>query len=369
MPSVNASANDKALYDQVTKSNGGVSSDSRNKLAKDLNTFLTLLTSQLKHQDPTSPMDSSQFTQQLVQYAQVEQQISQNEKLDKILTANNNTLSAMGVNYIGKYVEAESSSVPLQDGVGRFAYGVASTAKTVGILIKDSTGKVVRGIDGSPAAGVHEYRWDGKDDSGNQLPDGSYSLSVTAIGDNGTIETYTTAFGRVTGVTNKDGEVNLIMDKLAAPMSKILSASDSVASNTQSLASSAIQYLGKTVEMRTNVLALQDKAATFRYTLPDRTDKTTIVIKNAAGNTVRTIDGSTTKGEASYTWDGKDDAGNQLADGSYSVAVSGKLGSQTVSPSSLTTFGKVTGVVSRNGIATLQMGKAESAVSTVVGAT
>lgn len=369
MPSVNASANDKALYDQVTKSNGGVSSDSRNKLAKDLNTFLTLLTSQLKHQDPTSPMDSSQFTQQLVQYAQVEQQISQNEKLDKILTANNNTLSAMGVNYIGKYVEAESSSVPLQDGVGRFAYGVASTAKTVGILIKDSTGKVVRGIDGDPSAGVHEYRWDGKDDGGKQLPDGAYSLSVTAIGDNGTIETYTTAFGRVTGVTNKNGEVNLIMDKLAAPMSKILSASDSVASNSQSLASSAIQYLGKTVEMRTNVLPLQDKAATFRYTLPDRTDKTTIVIKNAAGNTVRTIDGSTTKGEASYTWDGKDDAGNQLADGSYSVAVSGKLGSQTVSPSSLTTFGKVTGVVSRSGIATLQMGKAESAVSTVVGAT
>lgn len=369
MPSVNASANDKALYDQVTKSNGGTSSDSRNKLAKDLNTFLTLLTNQLKNQDPTSPMDSSQFTQQLVQYAQVEQQISQNEKLDKILTANNNTLSAMGVNYIGKYVEAESSAVPLQDGTGRFAYGVASTANTVGILIKDSTGKVVRGLDGDPSAGVHEVRWDGKDDSGKQLPDGSYTLSVTALGDNGTIETYTTAFGRVTGVTNKDGEVNLIMDKLAAPMSKILSASDSVAANTQSLASSAIQYIGKTVELKTNVLPLQDKAATFHYTMPDRTDKTTILIRNAAGNTVRTLEGSTSKGDASVTWDGKDDAGNQLADGSYSVSVSGKLGAQTLTPSVLTTFGKVTGVVSRSGIATLQMGTAESAVSSVVGAT
>lgn len=369
MPSVGASANDKALYDQVTSQNGGTESTQRNKLAKDLNTFLTLLTSQLKHQDPLSPMDSTQFTQQLVQFAQVEQQISQNEKLDKILTANNNSLSAMGVNYIGKYIEAESNAVPLQNGQARFAYGVASNATTVGVLIKDETGKVVRGIDGETTAGIHEVRWDGKDDSGKQLPDGTYTLSVTAIGESGSIETYTTAFGKVTGVTTKNGEVNLIMDKVAAPMSKVLSASDDFTVNSAALAQSAIQYLGKTVEVRTNALALQDGAAKFAYTMPDNTDSTTIIVKNASGAVVRTMEGSRTKGATTGTWDGKDDAGNTLANGAYTISISGKVGEQTVSPSSLTTFGKVTGVTSRNGISTLVMDGAETAVSSVISAT
>lgn len=369
MPSVGASANDKALYDQITASNGGSESSSRNKLAKDLNTFLTLLTSQLKNQDPLSPMDSTQFTQQLVQFAQVEQQIAQNEKLDKILTANNNSLSAMGVNYIGKYIEAESTSVPLQDGQARFAYGVASNANTVGILIKDATGKVVRGIDGDPSAGVHEFRWDGTDDNGNKLSDGTYSLAVTAIGDNGSIETYTTAFGKVTGVTNKNGEVNLIMDKLAAPMSKVLSASDNFATTSQALASSAIQYLGKTVELRTNTLALQDGVAKFNYIMADRTDETTISIYNKDGTLVRTLEGNKTGGTAIGSWDGKDKDGNQLDDGAYTIKISGKVGEQTVTPFEVTTYGKVTGVVTRSGVSTLQLGKAEVAVSAVVGAT
>jgi len=225
MPSVAASANDQALYSQVT--NGG--SQSRNKLAQDLNTFLTLLTSQLKYQDPLSPMDSTEFTNQLVQFSQVEQQITQNEKLTSLLQATQSSQAAMAVNYMGRVVEVESNKLPLQDGSAKFAYGLAADAETVGIMIQDSTGKTVYGAEGKTTQGVHEFNWDGKDDSGNQLEDGTYTISVTAMGEDGSIDTWTTVFGTVTGVTSQGDEVLLIMDKVGAPMSKLLSVTEKVA--------------------------------------------------------------------------------------------------------------------------------------------
>ena len=77
---------------------------SKNKLAKDLNSFLTLLTSQLKNQDPLSPMDSSEFTNQLVEFAQVEQQISMNDNLTNLIGLTNQSIVTSAVSYIGKTI-------------------------------------------------------------------------------------------------------------------------------------------------------------------------------------------------------------------------------------------------------------------------
>jgi len=224
MPSVNAAANDQALYEQMASTNGGVNSTSRNKLAKDMNTFLTLLTSQLKNQDPLSPMDSTEFTNQLVQFAQVEQQISYNEKLDNLITLNRGGQAAMAVQYIGMHVEAESNRVPLQDGYARFAYGLTEDAKSVGIMIQDATGKPVYTEAGKTTQGVHEFEWDGKDAYGNQLDDGTYTISLTALDKDGaSIDTWTTVFGKVDGVTSQDGEAILTMGKVGVTLDNILS--------------------------------------------------------------------------------------------------------------------------------------------------
>lgn len=228
MPSIHAAGNDLALYDQVSAQNGGTSSNARNKLAKDLNTFLTLLTSQLKNQDPLSPMDSTEFTNQLVQFAQVEQQIGQNEKLEKMINVNVGSQAAMAVQYLGHYVEAEHNQVPLQDGKGRFAYGLAGDADTVGIIITDEAGKVVKTDAGKTTAGIHEYKWDGKDKDGNQVPDGTYEISVTALDrDGASVDSWTTVFGKVDGVTSSDGATVLAMGKIGVSMDKILSVTPS----------------------------------------------------------------------------------------------------------------------------------------------
>jgi flagellar basal-body rod modification protein FlgD len=197
---------------------------SRNKLAKDLNSFLTLLTSQLKNQDPLSPMDSTEFTNQLVQFAQVEQQINSNESLTNLIGLSQQNIITNAVNYMGKTVEANSNKVPLQDGHAKMAYGLESEAQNVAIVIRNSGGQIVYSTTGEKTAGVHPLEWDGKDSTGKQLPDGTYEIQVTALSKDDTpVNTYTTAFGKVTGVTTKDGKTLVVMDKLGVPIDKILS--------------------------------------------------------------------------------------------------------------------------------------------------
>lgn len=203
------------------------SGQAHKKLVEDLDTFLTLLTSQLKNQDPLSPMDSTEFTNQLVQFAQVEQQIYQNENLEKMLVSQSATQQAMAVNYLGSTVEAESTRVPLQDGKAKLAYGLAEDASETWVAIKDGAGRVVRMFEGNTRAGVHALNWDGKDSYGNPLPDGAYDLVVTSLAaDQGQIDTWTTVFGKVTGITTVDDGMMLSMDGVGVPMDKVLSVSD-----------------------------------------------------------------------------------------------------------------------------------------------
>src|SRR3954452_2810695 len=91
-----------------------------NKLSQDYTTFLKLLTTQLQNQDPMSPMDSSQFTNQLVQYSQVEQQIGQNDKLEKLVKMQSNNQTQASLGFIGLDVEATGSA---------FTYDGSSPAK------------------------------------------------------------------------------------------------------------------------------------------------------------------------------------------------------------------------------------------------
>jgi len=98
------------------QSNTGSDNSSRQTLSADMNTFLTLLTTQLKYQDPLDPMDTAEFTNQLVQYSSVEQAIQTNEKLDSLLSMNVANLGAQAVSYIGKTVQVLGDVMPLEGG-------------------------------------------------------------------------------------------------------------------------------------------------------------------------------------------------------------------------------------------------------------
>lgn len=200
------------------------SSSSAAKLAENFDQFLTLLTTQLKNQDPLSPMDSAQFTQQLVQFAGVEQQINANKNLETLISLQKSSQVMGALDLMGKKVEASSDKVPLMNKQATFAYELPKNAAQAAYAITDSSGRTVFSGTADATAGRHEYTWDGKTKQGVQLPDGAYTISVAAIDAAGNpIDTTTSVIGTVTGVETGDtgaimqlGSVKLPIDKLTA---------------------------------------------------------------------------------------------------------------------------------------------------------
>lgn len=210
------------------------SDSSKSKLSGDLNSFLTLLTAQLKNQDPLSPMDSTEFTNQLVQFSGVEQAINTNTNLESLIGLTQASIGATAVGYIGKEVQAESATMPLQDGSAKYTYTLPSDASKCLIVIKDASGAVVKTEQGQLKAGTYHMTWDGKDAYGKQLDDGAYSLEVQATGTDGkSIEKiYTTVFGKVTAVANDGDDVMVAAGPVLFGMSYIVSVRDFVAPTT-----------------------------------------------------------------------------------------------------------------------------------------
>lgn len=212
-----------------SNSNTGSSStaDSAKSLSTNFSTFLTLLTTQLKNQDPLSPMDSNQFTQQLVQYSMVEQQINSNSKLDSLIQAEqaNQIVGASG--YIDRTVEVSGSDVIL-DSTKTAQIGVALPAEAVAgtVTIRDKDGNLVRQLT-TPAGktGRIELTWDGKDSNGNAMAQGAYKVSVAATDSNGkAVDATTSTIANVIGVKAVDGVASFeFADNITAPIVDLIS--------------------------------------------------------------------------------------------------------------------------------------------------
>jgi flagellar basal-body rod modification protein FlgD len=216
------------MVDSVTNSTAATAAaskvdTSKTKLSTDLNSFLTLLTSQLKNQDPLSPMDSTQFTNQLVQFSQVEQQINMNSNLTNLIGLTQQSIASNVVNYIGKTIEGPSSQAPLINGALKASYNLTEKAASAQMAVKDGQGNIVFSKTLDATQGVHEFNWDGKDANGIQLKDGTYTLQVNALkADGSTLDTSTTVFGKVTGVTSVSGVTTLLLGNIGIPMTSVL---------------------------------------------------------------------------------------------------------------------------------------------------
>jgi flagellar basal-body rod modification protein FlgD len=195
----------------------------RARLAENFDTFLSLLTTQLKNQDPLSPMDSNQFTQQIVQMTGVEQQLLTNDLLKK-LVGNTGSGVSTAVALIGKEVRAEADVSRLSGGKAAWTYELDRDATDVKLEILDPKGRVMNAIAATDnKAGDHAFVWDGKSASGTPMAEGIYSLRVTARDASGsTVTSKVFSDGLVTGVEQSDGATYVTINGAQVPWDKIV---------------------------------------------------------------------------------------------------------------------------------------------------
>jgi len=194
-------------------------------LATNFETFLQLLTTQLRNQDPLSPLDSNEFTAQLTQMSGVEQQLLTNDLLTSLLAAQQGGGLGAAATYIGKEATAAWSATELTEGRAGWTYELASTAGSATLEVLDSSGTVVwSGPAPERGQGLHDFAWDGRASNGNQMPDGGvYSLRIKAQNANGgELGAQVLTRGRVTGVEMYDGQPFLTIGNAIVPLTSLI---------------------------------------------------------------------------------------------------------------------------------------------------
>ena len=186
--------------------------------------FLGLLTAQLSHQDPTSPMQADSFTSELAQFAGVEQQITTNTNLTQLLSLSQDTQVSQSTSLVGRQAVVASSQIALQNGSGKLQLN-PTKAGPAEIAITNSAGTVVRTESLTLGHGTTDWTWNGKDDSGNTLANGTYDAAVVSTDASGnSISVPFNVIGVVTGIVkNGTNGVNVQMGATSVDMSKVMS--------------------------------------------------------------------------------------------------------------------------------------------------
>jgi Flagellar hook capping protein len=181
-------------------------------LGDNFQSFLKLLTTQMQNQDPLKPMDTNDMTRQLVDFANVEQNIGTNSRLDKLLKLQGASTASTNLAYLGRTISFKGESFDYTQGMTQapLAYELEKEAKSVRVDILDSENRTVRSMTGETKAGIkHVVNWDFKDTNGNAVQPGTYKLNIAPVSDkkDDVIKATTYTFGVVNGVgANTTGE-------------------------------------------------------------------------------------------------------------------------------------------------------------------
>ncbi len=196
-------------------------------LGDNFNQFLTLLTTQLQNQDPTSPVDSDQFTQELVQFTGVQQSVATNTNLTQLISLQQGSQVLQSANVVGHQATVTSSQLALQNGTGEVTFSTP-TAEPIQIAIANSAGQTVRDVNITSQAGTNTWTWNGRDNNGNQLANGAYGVAL----ETGTTATNASAVpfsvvGTATGLTNGTSGLQLQMGAVSVGLSSVQSITSS----------------------------------------------------------------------------------------------------------------------------------------------
>ncbi len=192
-------------------------------LSGNFSTFLQLLMTQLKNQDPTSPLDTNQFTTELVQFTGVEQQINTNTSLGQLIQLTQGGEVVQSASLLGKQVQVADTDLSLQNGVAKIGFTAAS-AGTAQIVVTDAKGNQLATANVATTAGANTWTWDGATQDGGHAADGPYAVAVTAANPDGSGGTLPyTVIGTATGVVTNGSIVQLQLGGLTVPFSEVRS--------------------------------------------------------------------------------------------------------------------------------------------------
>jgi flagellar basal-body rod modification protein FlgD len=201
----------------------GSKPQSTSSIAASFDSFLQLLTAQLAHQDPLSPLDATQFTNQLVQFSSVEQAIQTNNQLKQLtgLIESSSLTSALG--FIGLDVAFSASQVQLgTEGNAAIEYSLPQAADEVAITIRDANGAVVHQGTGSVGAGGHGYSWDGRKLDGSRAGAGLYKIEIRANDAEGkALQVDRETQGRVEAIESDSDGLRLVIGGVPVPLEQV----------------------------------------------------------------------------------------------------------------------------------------------------
>ena len=168
-----------------SSSSSSLSSTSGATLAGNFQTFLTLLTTQLQNQNPLDPVDTNQFTQQLVEFASVEQQLKTNDSLSTLVSLEQTAQSTQALTFVGKTAVVNGNTAALTNSQATWELNIPSNSN-VNVSIANSSGQTVfSGTYAVNAGNNQPFTWNGQGNDGTQWPDGQYTLTATATDSSG----------------------------------------------------------------------------------------------------------------------------------------------------------------------------------------
>lgn len=154
----------------------------------DKDEFMQLLITQLQNQDPLNPMENSEFTSQMAEFASLEQLQNINGNIESLYQFQTALFNENVVSFIGNTAKALDNSIKITNGVSdKLRFNLAYDASATYISIYNSSNELVRTIESTEAstAGDQKVTWDVRDDYGNQVPDGEYLYNIRAVAADG----------------------------------------------------------------------------------------------------------------------------------------------------------------------------------------
>lgn len=215
---------------EITSFTGATGSTDTSALRKTDDTvgkdaFLQLLITQMRYQDPLSPMDNQAFLAQLAQFSSLEQMQQLNQTVESSLLFSQSQANNGATALIGKNVRASGDTVAVgAEGSVELGYFLASPAQAVEIRVVDETGRTIKTlVDNDLDAGSNAIEWDGRDAAGSRVPAGNYTFEVTATDTAGQeVPVTRTVTGLVEGVTFRTGQALLLVNGREVPLSDVL---------------------------------------------------------------------------------------------------------------------------------------------------